>query len=379
MRIRVATLNAWALPEPLAADVEPRLRAIGAKLPELDADVVAFQELWTAPARARLVEAGLGAGLVHSWQSAGGIGDGGLLVLSRRPIERAEFEPFFLRGEAERLDHGEYWSGKGVARLRLAAAGAHLCFLDTHLHARYNQDAIHRYRPHRVAQLVQLVSSALRHERDPVVLAGDLNFEEGDPEYRVLRGLSGLRDVAAELDRREPTTLATNPYREDTKLPSRRIDYVLVRDGAERGLVPRAVRRVFDEPIEIGGRWRSHSDHAGVLAELELAAPAARAPTAPDPRAIERARALLAEGRADARQRANESRTRSLVGVGAAGLAVASGRLGPMNRRRFVRSAFRSTALVALAPAAAFGVLAEHYAPDEIRAFERAAACLDTL
>ena len=61
MRIRVATLNAWALPEPLSLDVEPRLRAIGAKLRELEADVVAFQELWTAAARSRLVAAGRAA------------------------------------------------------------------------------------------------------------------------------------------------------------------------------------------------------------------------------------------------------------------------------------------------------------------------------
>jgi len=116
-----------------------------------------------------------------------------------------------------------------------------------------------------------------------------------------------------------------------------------------------------------------------VLAEIELAAPAARPPRSPDPGSIELARALLAEGSADARQREGDSRTRSLLGVGAAGLAVAGARIEPISRRRFVRGALHSTALMALAPAAALGLLSEHYVPDEIRAFERAAACLDAL
>jgi hypothetical protein len=50
-----------------------------------------------------------------------------------------------------------------------------------------------------------------------------------------------------------------------------------------------------------------------------------------------------------------------------------------MARRRFLRGALHATGLATLAPAAALGVLSEHYAPDEIRAFERAAACLDAI
>jgi endonuclease/exonuclease/phosphatase family metal-dependent hydrolase len=371
MRVRVSTLNAWALPPPVGEDVAPRMQAIGRKLRELDVDLIAFQEVWTASARSLLVEAGRGAGLRHAWHPSTWIGGGGLLVLSRHPIERAVFEPFDLRGHAERMELGEYWSGKGFVALRVDLAGTRLRLVDTHLHARYNQDAPHGYRPHRTAQLAQLVT-ALAGDPDPLILAGDLNFEEGDPEYAVLRGLSGVRDVAADLDRREPTVLERSPYRPDRSLPSRRIDFVFVRGGAGLGLRPRAVRRVFDEGVEIAGRPRTYSDHAGVLAEIELGPPFAAPPAAPDPQAIALALGLLAEGRAHAARRAGEFWDAARIGAAATALSAVGGRYA-FTRRRFLQRALYSTALVGLVPGAGGSVLSQLYVPGEIHAFEAAA------
>jgi endonuclease/exonuclease/phosphatase family metal-dependent hydrolase len=371
MRVRVATLNAWALPPPVGEDVGLRMRAIGEKVRELDVDLMAFQEVWTASARGLLVEAGRRAGLGSSWHPSVWVGGGGLLVLSRLPIERAVFEPFDLRGHAERMELGEYWSGKGFVALRIDLAGSRLLLVDTHLHARYNHDAPHGYRPHRTAQLAQLVT-ALAGDPDPLILAGDLNFEEGDPEYAVLRGLAGVRDVAAELDRREPTVLERSPYRPDRQLPSRRIDFVFVRDGARLGLQPRAVRRVFDEGVEIAGRPRTYSDHAGILAEIELGAPSAPVRAAPDPQAAALALDLLAEGRVHARRRASDFWDAACLGAAATALSAAGARFA-FTRRRFLQRALTSTALVGLVPGAGGSVLSQLYVPDEIRAFEAAA------
>ncbi len=63
MRVRVATLNVWALPTFLGEDVAARMRAIGRRLPDLDLDAIAFQEVWIPDARATLVAAGRRAGL----------------------------------------------------------------------------------------------------------------------------------------------------------------------------------------------------------------------------------------------------------------------------------------------------------------------------
>ena len=371
MRLRVATLNVWALPPPVGEDVASRMRAIGAKIASLDIDLMAFQEVWTAAARAPLIEAGRSAGFRELWQPSARVGNGGLLVLSRFPIERAVFEPFELRGHAERMEQGEYVSGKGFVTLRLEVAGAPLLLVDTHLHARYNHDVQNGYRPHRVAQLTQ-IATALSGVSDPLILAGDLNFEEGDPEYLVLRGLTGVRDVAAELGRREPTVFDENPYRPDRHLPSRRIDFVLVRDGTAQGLLPRSVRRVFDETLEIEGRPRTFSDHAGVLAEIERVARSAPAPAPPDPQAIALALALLAEGRDYARERAHEFVTAGAIGAGATALAATGAQL-TSTRRRFVQRALYSTAAIGLLPGAAGSILSGVYVPEEVRAFEDAA------
>lgn len=381
MRVRVATLNAWAMPGPLGEDVELRMGAIGEELGRLDVDVAAFQELWTAGARAPLVEAGRRAGLAHVWQPNAWVGGGGLLVLSRLPIEHARFERFALRGHPERLDQGEYWSGKGFAALRLELAEGRVTFVDTHLHARYNHDAPHRYRPHRTAQLVQLVSGALRTP-DPVIVTGDLNFEEGDDDYRVMLGLTGLRDVAAELDRRQPTVLNTNPYRPGMRLPSRRIDFVLARDGRERGLAPRVARRVFDRQPDTGNGTGdgplAFSNHAGVLAELELTA-APRPPAAPDPAACALALDLIAEGRRYEQRRNRELREQALLGAGSSALAVSGAGVARVTRRRFMERGLQWAAVASLAPGAVSTLLAESAGASEVRAFDQAAAVISRI
>ena len=50
MQVRLATLNVWALPEPLGRDVTARVDAIGHRIPSLDLDLIAFQEVWTRAA-----------------------------------------------------------------------------------------------------------------------------------------------------------------------------------------------------------------------------------------------------------------------------------------------------------------------------------------
>ena len=81
MRLRVATLNVWALPFGMARHSAARMQAIGSALPGLDVDVVAFQEVWTEEARRSLVEAGARAGLTEHWSNRGELAGGGLLAL----------------------------------------------------------------------------------------------------------------------------------------------------------------------------------------------------------------------------------------------------------------------------------------------------------
>ena len=161
MRLRVATLNVWAIP--LIADrIGPRMREIGLRLAALELDAIAFQEVWTPSARRRLVEAGRAAGLVNAWHRKRLIVGSGLLVLSRLPIEGADFDRFSLRARASAKD--ELLGGKGFARVVLGTPEGRLAFVDTHLHAGTASEGQRGARAQRTAQIVHRSRS-----RPPIV------------------------------------------------------------------------------------------------------------------------------------------------------------------------------------------------------------------
>ena len=275
MRIRIATLNVWALPAFLGEDVAARMRAIGHRLPELDLDAIAFQEVWTPDARDSLIAAGRRAGLDQAWHNDAAYGASGLLVLSRLPIAGVNFEAYSLRGHPERFDQGDFYAGKGFALVELETPRGPVTLVDTHLHARYGSSVRHKFRPHRAGQVVQLALRT-RQVMHPLIAVGDFNFREGNVGYQVLTGLTGLRDAAAELDRRQPTLFNENGYRARKGRSDRRVDYVFLRNGSERALVTRRIERIFDTPVDLDGRRTWVSNHAGVLA---MGRPSSRAGT----------------------------------------------------------------------------------------------------
>jgi sphingomyelin phosphodiesterase 2 len=374
MRIRVATLNVWALPEPLARSVEPRMRAIGERLASLDLDAIAFQEVWTEGARARLVAAGRAAGLPHAWHHPFAFG-GGLLVLTRLPIRSRRFDAFAVRGDPARPDHPDYYGGKGWATLELETRAGPLLLVDTHLHAPYRSDVAHAYRAQRVGQIAEL-ALASRHLSQPIVMLGDFNFRDDHPEHTILTGLTGMRDVAAELGSPVPTVLRSNPYRANSSKPDRRVDYVFVRDGDRDGLLPIRTERVFDERFELDGAPASFSNHAGVLAELQLVAGAGRPLEAASPHAVSLARRFLREGREQVEQRRRGDRAWAGAGLGAAALASLGVRDPRVSRRRLLRAALQAGGVLALTPGVGFSIVSEVLTPAEEAAFDRLAAQL---
>jgi endonuclease/exonuclease/phosphatase family metal-dependent hydrolase len=376
MQIRLGTLNAWALPEPLARDVSARIRAIGDRLTSLDLDVLAFQEVWTRESRRNLRLAGRRAGLPHCWDGeeasgALGAGSGGLMVLSRFPIEQVHFESYALRGEVEQtVATGEYVSGKGFASLRLRTPVGPLALIDTHLHARYTRRSPHRHVPHRVGQTIQLATYHAGTD-EPLIAVGDFNFLEGEPDYRVLTGILGINDAAAVLDRRQATTSGSNPYRDPTAR-GRRKDYIFARDGLRQGIVLRDMRRVFDEPLEFHGGPAAYSNHAGLVVEFEMGGLPGSPQVPADPEIVALASELLAQGKKLAKRRRKGGRQLSGVGVSvaaAAGLGMVPRRV---SRRRMLRTSLGAACLLALTPGVGVSYLTEVLVQDDIRTFKRA-------
>jgi len=378
VRIRVLTLNAWALPWPLSDRPDARMEAIGSRLASFQADVLAFQEAWSPSARRHLKQAGRDAGYTHSWSKPGSIGASGMLVLSRLPIVASHFVRFALCGFPQAVTHGDYYGGKGIAILTLETPAGPVALLNTHLIPHYGDyGPDDRYMGHRIAEVVE-VADVLATIDIPVIAVGDFNFSETEPEYDVHLGLSGLTDVAAALEWREVTIVPGPPYRLNDHPPGIRIDYVFTRDGVERSATPHSIARVFDETIEIDGALAGYSDHAGLLAEIDIdAGGSARA--RPDPRAVARAAEFLREGRLDAEQR-RSNRLGIVAGGGAAALlAVGSASMVPVSRRRLLRAALIGLPAAALASSAGIGVLAEHFISQELAGYDRAERLLAKL
>ena len=373
--MRIATLNAWGLPKPFADDVSTRIREIGRQLAHLELDAIAFQEVWTDRAQERLRGAGAAAGLVHVWHGDSGLRGSGLLVLSRFPIKSVRFEPYALHGDPSLSD---YYGGKGFAELRLATPSGPLALVDTHLLARYTNDVPHEYRAQRVGQIIEL-ASGLAEVHTPLLVAGDFNLDPTHEEYGVLLGLTGARDSASEVDAHVPTVYRGNPYRARSRKPDRRIDYLLARSGTGAGLRVRSVERCFDDLFRHHDHEIAYSNHAGLLIDAEIVPGAGSPLPAADPSAVATAARLLGEGRSLARSSRREGRIGAGVGLGAALMASASIRAGPVTRRRLLRGALHAAGFAALAPVLGFSFVSEVVAPDELRAFDELAARLARL
>jgi len=377
MRIRIATLNVWALP-PIAPDVTERMTAIGRRLGGLGVDVMAFQEVWTSEARQILIGAGRKAGLANEWHNEAALGGSGLLVLSRLPIVDVHFEQFTLRGQPERLTQLDYYGGKGFSRIRLQTEIGAVVLVNTHLHARYGSRVTHEYRSLRAAQIVELAVRA-RETKEPILTAGDFNFQEDQAGYWVLTGLTGFRDAAAEVDQRLPTVHWDHADRGKRKKDGRRIDYLFARDGDRLAVETLRVERVFDESIPIAGRRARYSNHAGVMADFSISPHAGGRTHRPDRDAVALAAKLLSEGRAEAMRRQRTGRALASAGIGGAALALGSVRWKPLTRRRLLQRAIRAAGVVSLTPGIVFSILSEYFVSDELDAFDAIAHRLDQL
>ncbi len=375
MGIRVASLNVWALPANLARHEAARMKAIAAGVAPLELDLVAFQEAWSPESRDTLVAGARAAGLRWIWHPAN---SSGLVIASRHPLRDIHFETYEARGFPERFWHLDYWSGKGFVLATVDAPDGPIVFANTHLHANYARPGeVDEYEGIRAAQLLQFATRLREVGDEPVIAVGDFNITESEDGYRVLRGLSGLRDVAVSLDRRLATVRHGNPYRKPTSLDAR-IDYVWQRPGAHRRAVAKKLERVFDAPLEIDGDPGNYSDHAGLLAEFEIEAQRElRTRPAPSQALVERARALIGEGRAVSRRRRFEQRVRAgLAGIGTVAGTAAYG-WKRHSRRRFLHAGLVFSACVSGAYAIAQLWLSEWMHPRETAGFDPAEAQLD--
>jgi endonuclease/exonuclease/phosphatase family metal-dependent hydrolase len=276
--IRVATWNLWWRFGPW----EQRRDAITAVLADARPDVCGLQEGWAGRGEHLAAQLAERLGMHWAWTASPAperwqerIGDPameiGNAILSRWPITEQA---------SQRLPAGDGADdGRTVLFARVQTPTGPLPFITTQLTSTIGQSLV---RCQQVAALCRFVAVHAGQGFPPVV-TGDLNAEPDADEIRLLGGhktapvVPGLVLVDAwrYADPMSPgwTWDRRNPYVAATGEPSARIDYVLVGLPAASGAGRvQSVRLIGDQPVD--GVWPS--DHAGVLAELQPAAPAGR-------------------------------------------------------------------------------------------------------
>lgn len=379
MELRLGTFNVWGLPKPFSDDLSARTRAIAARLPRLDLDVLMIQEAWSDEIREDLRRAALAAGFEVALASRES--GGGLMVLSRIPILDNRFDKYRFRGDPERLAQGEFIGAKGYQTLVLEGDDGPFHLINTHVHARYR-----RHRPTlnsavRTAQLLQLVGEVHGLEGN-VVIGGDFNCTDEDPEYRIFKGLTGCVE-AAEGRRDLPTITRSNYYKRRRSGRDKRIDYLFHRPAAGARTIREDARLLFAEREEIRGIERSLSDHFGVSARLgwrtARAVSVVGSELPNDPEAFDLARRLLEVGRREADRREGLHFRNAGAWIAASVLAANVQRDPTLDRRRFLRGAAGALAVASLGPAAVYTSLARFDSDSKRDAFDDARSVLAQL
>jgi endonuclease/exonuclease/phosphatase family metal-dependent hydrolase len=241
--VRVVTLNAWGLPEPIAHDRSERFPLINDWLTAAGADVIGLQEVWRGADRLLRL-----AGVVHPPNRR----DSGLMLASRWPISGLTLTRY-------RQERGfDAWKSKGLLEAVVDTPAGPLRAFVTHLQA----GAGPKNASVRRSQVEEL---AVRVEAspEPVLLMGDLNFYSREPTDLASRSRladAGLSDAAATMGAEQATFDRLG----------QRFDHVLYKGNAGHRVVARDARVV---PYDLDPNTDAPpplSDHHPLAVSLEV-------------------------------------------------------------------------------------------------------------
>ncbi|KAJ4383186.1 phospholipase C type enzyme [Didymella sp. IMI 355093] len=198
--IRVLSLNCWGL-KFISKLRNERLTEIGRQIAAADPrpDIVGLQECWTQEDYDSIRELTKGILPYGKFYYSGCFG-GGLVILSRWPIEESNMVRYPLNGRPAAFYRGDWFVGKGVAcaRIRIGPAPKDVAeVFTTHLHAPYEAEPHDSYICHRTAQaweIAKLMRAAA--ERGHLVIGmGDFNMVPLSLAHRIIETHSPVRDV----------------------------------------------------------------------------------------------------------------------------------------------------------------------------------------
>ncbi|KAF1949288.1 DNase I-like protein [Byssothecium circinans] len=199
-RLRILSLNCWGL-KYISKVRNERLAEIGNQIAAAahPPDIVGLQECWTQQdyhaIRERTRHRLPYGKFYHS-----GIFGGGLVILSRWPIEESNMTQYPLNGRPAAFYRGDWFVGKGVAHARIRMGPRPRDVAEvfcTHLHAPYEAEPHDSYICHRTAQaweITKLMRGAA--ERGHLVIGlGDFNMIPLSLAHRIIETHSPVRDA----------------------------------------------------------------------------------------------------------------------------------------------------------------------------------------
>ncbi|KAH8418268.1 hypothetical protein KR222_007642 [Zaprionus bogoriensis] len=270
LELKILTLNIWGIPY-VSSDRAPRIEAICKELSSAQYDIVSLQEVWSQQDSEQLQQ-GTSSVLPYSHYFHSGVMGAGLLVLSKYPILGTLFHAWSVNGYFHRIQHADWFGGKGVGLCRILLGDQIVHLYNAHLHAEYDNDN-DEYKTHRVIQAFDTAQfiEATRGNSVLQILAGDLNTQPQDISYKVLLYTSKMRD-SCQSDSFRTNECGRNSYTSARALAKNplgiRIDHIFVRSADH--IKAEIVDYTLPFPERVPCQKFSFSDHEAVLATLKL-------------------------------------------------------------------------------------------------------------
>nr|XP_022902888.1 putative neutral sphingomyelinase [Onthophagus taurus] len=280
MDFKIFSLNCWGIPI-ISKDRNARFKAISEALSTSAYDVVCLQEVW-AESDFILIKEKVETSLRYSHYFYSGVIGSGICVFSKYPILDVFFHQWTVNGYVHKIQHADWFGGKGIGFCKLLVDGFNINIYSAHLHAEYNR-LNDEYQCHRVqqaydtAQFIQQTSGLA----DLIVLAGDLNTEPEDLAYRIIVHLTGLKDSFLEVkeDSKEIHKIGTNEsfynsYADKKAIRSgdagKRIDYIMY--GCPKNPNIKITTKKYCQPLprRVPEKSFSYSDHEAITATLQI-------------------------------------------------------------------------------------------------------------
>ncbi|XP_018327472.1 putative neutral sphingomyelinase [Agrilus planipennis] len=276
MDLKVFTLNCWGIPI-VSKDRKIRIPAIAEFLASGPYDFVCLQEVWST-ADFELIRKKVEYTLPYSHYFYSGVVGSGVCVFSKFALCDVLFHQWPVNGYVHKIQHGDWFGGKGVGLCRIKVKNFSINIYSAHLHAEYDTTC-DDYLAHRVlqafdtAQFIKMTSTSA----DLIILAGDLNTEPESIAYRIIVERANLRDSFTEAKQLYLKTDGTNECCQNsytskallkTKKPGKRIDYILF--ACHKRLEIVSVQYSQPLPNRIPENFVSYSDHEAVCASLKI-------------------------------------------------------------------------------------------------------------